>query len=801
MIKTNSNDRNQLVLRYPASWKANKWREALPSGNGKIGASVYGGVKEETILLNHEGLWSGGKKAELPDVSYTLAEVRKLMDEGSYHIANHLLADELKAQEYAPMIPAPLPLADLLISMDIQSGFKHYRRMLNMETGEVTVRWNDNDQTYRRELFVSRANDTVVYQISADHGEINAKLRLALHHPGDSINPLPSPELQNHSASRASEQYLYFATQNDDGTDFGALTRVIAIQGDLSCEGDTIAVKGAERILVLTKLFVKGSREADWSRLKDELAAVSGNYEDLLAPHVNLHARLFNSASIELSDDDGGESGNEQLLVEAYDGETPVRLVEKMWAFGRYLFISSTSEDGSPCPLYGLWGGDYQPIFSQNVANVNIEMIYWHAPSGGLVSHLKSIIVYLDSMLDQFKDNARKLFGTRGIYISAYTAPDYGFPCINVPVILNWTGGAGWLAQHCYAYYQFTGDEALLRSSILPFMREAALFYEDFFVVGSDGYIVVYPSVSPENSPGNFPDSEANQLDHPMPTTVNATMEFAIAKELLCHLIEGSRSLQMYEDEIGKWEELLRRIPPYQINEEGALKEWMHDDFTDNYNHRHMSHLYPFFPGVEITAEKHPEWYDASAVAMDKRLVVGLGDQSGWSLMYLGNLYARLGDGERAHECLDLVARSCLMNNFFTTHNDWRDMGICLNFDLAPFQIDANMGWVSVVQEMLLFVSADLIKLLPALPPAWKKGRYNGLRFHTGHAECTWDSVSGEFEASLYAERDTNVTVKLPEAWRHAAAYVGQAHVHQSPLGESYREIRMKAGSCVVFAM
>lgn len=786
--------RHILEMQTPASWWRNKWREALPSGNGKIGAAVYGGVKEETILLNHEALWEGAQTIEMPDVSYTLKQTRQLMDKKRYHEANEVLADELKRKQYNPDYPTPLPLGDLRVSMNIGTGFKDYSRRINMETGEVSVSWRDGEQIYERTLFVSRADDAVIYRIQADCGQVNATLWLNVHDPSDAQNPLPAKLSTQTLDTKSCDEYLYYALENDNGTDFGAVAKVIAIGGTLANEDEKILVKDADSILVITKIFVLGSRQREWERLKHEISAIQHEYEILLDSHIQLHAPLYHSASIELIDGQELDGTNEQLLLHAYKGEASAQLIEKMWAFGRYLFISSTREDGFPCPLYGLWCGDYRPIFSANVSNVNMEMIYWHAPSGGLGNHLKALIGYLNSMMDQFRDNAQKLFGTRGIYISAYSTPNFGIAFPVVPVILNWTGAAGWLAQHCYAYYQFTGDIELLRNSILPFMREAALFYEDFFLVGSDGMLLAYPSVSPENSPGNYQDAKADQLQHPMPTTINATMEFAIAKELLQNLIEGARAIGVYEDEVDKWEHMLQKIPPYQINEDGVFREWLHDEFTENYNHRHMSHLYPMFPGMEITNEQHPKWYAACAAAMHKRLSIGLSDQSGWSLAFLGNLYARLGDGEQAKDCIDLIARSCVMNNLLTVHNDWRDMGICLDFEPAPFQIDANMGVVSTVQEMLLFVSADLVKLLPALPRSWKQGRVKGLRFHTGNVEMQWDSDEGTFEATLYGERDTTITLKLPEKWSDWALQGVQVTINDAYIGKAYKRIVMKKG-------
>jgi alpha-L-fucosidase 2 len=247
-----------------------------------------------------------------------------------------------------------------------------------------------------------------------------------------------------------------------------------------------------------------------------------------------------------------------------------------------------------------------------------------------------------------------------------------------------------------------------------------------------------------------------------METTINATMDFALAKEVLTHLIEGARLTGEYAGELDKWEGMLARIPPYQINEDGAVKEWMHPFFKDNYHHRHQSHIYPVFPGNEVTRESDPELFHAFEVAIRMRLVIGLGEQTGWSLAHMAGVYARMQDGDRALECLDLLSRSCVMNNFFTTHNDWRQMGVGLKMEWAPFQIDANMGWSAAVQQMLMSSTPGRILILPALPARWRAGSVKGLVACGGvEVSISWDAATVEV-GLLSAGKDQVVKIVPP---------------------------------------
>lgn len=751
--------RYTLKLKYPASWWRNKWREALPAGNGTIGAAVLGAVADETIILTHSGLWQGGRVEPVPDVSHTLPETRKLMDEGRYAEANWHLTNALKETGYRAKMAAPMPLADLVLTMGADQPFRRYQRSLDMETGEISVTWLDGDTAYARKLFVSRADGIVVCSITASRPVADVEIGLRFH-PSDKPNLAEAvKEWMSTAEVRVDGEWVQYAARHEDGTDYGAVLRVITKGGQLVSTGSAIHVTACDNVLLLVKPFIRSDRTRAWAGLKQELAEVAGDYPALLERHVALHAPLFAKTNLELGDG-GEEQSTEELLLAGYEGEAPTKLIETLWAYGKYLYISATAEDGLPMPLYGLWGGDYRLIWSHYMANENIQMMNWHAPVGGLAELMKPMFNHYRSLMDTFRDNARKLYGCEGIFIPAGTTPGIGVPTQIVPVILNWTGAAGWLAAHYYDYYLFTGDMDFLKEEAIPFMLEAATFYEQFLVEEADGTYRIYPSVSPENTPGNYMPPGGESLAHPMPTAINATMDIAILKELFTNLIEGCRAAGMHLDKIPGWERLLSRLPGYLLNEDGAIKEWSHPDFDDRYNHRHLSHLYPVFPGREFVREEAPEWFQAFEIAVRKR---ELGAQTGWSLAHMASIYARLGDGEAALQSLDVLTRSCLLSNLFTLHNDWRGMGISMNKEQAPVQLDAILGVTNAVQEMLLFVSPRLVKLMPAVPRRWEKGKAEGFRFCTGSVSFVWDRGTRRFEARIQADRPTDIRLILPQ--------------------------------------
>ncbi len=755
-----------LITRAPAAWHRDLWREAFPSGNGQIGTLTYGHVAEETVILNHSALWHHSEKGEVPDLGDALERTRKMMDEGDFWNANWILTNALKEQGFSAALGAPFPVGALRIRMNGSGNFRRYRRKLHMDSGEVEVTWQEGEHTFLRQGFVSRADDVVVLRINASR-PLDVTVKLALHETGEPDTDRKKKELGDSLRVDSKPPYIYYAGTNDDETDFGAVARVIG--PNLAREEEGIRLQGEGEILILVKLFVKSEdRQKSFRRLEEELKELPADYETLLARHRALHEPLYRSAELQIEEETGTPEDitNERLLEEAYEEGAPNALINRLWKFGRYLLISGTRPGALPFPLYGIFHGRYSMAWPHNMANENLQMIYWHVMGGGLAELFLPVMDYFLAEMPQFRDNAKKLFGLPGIYMPAGTTPGNAVPNQIVPVIMNWVGCAGWIAQHFYSYYQYSGDEDLLKEKILPFMKEAADFYEAYLVKGGGGIYKIYPSVSPENTPKSLmPGEEWEHMAHPCPSAVNATMDIAIIKELLTNLCEAAERTGLYQDKTEAWQEIIEHLPAYEATEEGDVREWQWPGLTQRYNHRHLSHIYPMFPGREIVKGVAPKALtDTFEKAVDKRL---LGAQTGWSLAHMACINARFERPEKALECLDILCRACLTKSFFTLHNDWRDMGLTLyrdNGSFAPIQMDASMGIVGAIQEMLLFAQPECVKLLPALPARWKKGRVR-LRYMQGEAEISWDRSNGALEVIFRPDRPAKIQVILPEEW------------------------------------
>ena len=784
--------RHHLTMQTPAG----NWREGLPVGNGAVGAMPYGRVHQERILLNHEQLWYRGHTDELPDISTSLAELRSLMEQKDYNGANDVYYRTLKKLDYKVDCASYHPAADLCIELRLSGAFRDYHRWLDMEAGSTSVRWDDDGTEFQRDCFVSRVNDLVVTRMTASHSRsVHAKLSLTEHDLADAllyngeafIPPIRFERRVQGDQMRLIGHYLETDPNHRDrrlhdpadaaqsppetGERFAVVSRVIHHDGSLVPSGDGLEVKNADEVIILTGIAAHNPDDATIAKLEATLAEAAADYAEHFEAHRRQHAELYHRTGFAL-ETDTTDTSNEALLLEAYGGEAPLELVEKMAHYGRYLLVCSSRPDGLPSNLQGIWNGDYAPAWDAFfMINENLQMNYWQALPGQLPEALRGMIDFYTSFMDDFRENAKKLYGCRGIFIPSIMSPKTGLATHTGSWIINWVSGAGWLAQHFYDYYLYTGDQEFLADRLLPFMLEIADFFEDFLYEAPNGELTVCPSVSPENWPAEFCDpAEPPECSETARITYNATMDVAVIKELLTNLIAIHDATGGLDDRVATWRSIIDRLPAYQLNEDGAVREWLHPDFSDNYHHRHQSHLYPVFPGCEVEQDDQPELYQAFKVAVDKRLVVGINEQTGWSLAHMANINARLGDADTALECLDILARSCLGQNLFTYHNDFRHMGITgsgLKFGIsAPFQIDANMGWTAAVYEMLLFSRQNELTLLPALPQRWRKGSITGLATKGGlHVDVSWDQDDGTaYSATITASRDYTGTLKRPGA-------------------------------------
>ncbi len=766
----------RLFSKQPASWYGDRWKEAFPAGNGKIGISVYGSVKKETILVNHNRSWHWGIRGELPDVSEAHRRTRHLLLEGRFREANGLTSDALLKAGYQSGLFFPCPVGDIRLVNEDDRPFSDYERELDMERGEIHTRWRQGKTNCSRSCFVSRKRDMILLRMINSEGTGTVTAAADLHRTFGADEQRMREEARiDHTVSDGTAVYCVCTPEHV----FGLAIKVIETDGTIQAAGEGLRISHFSRAVIAARVYGDFDVCAGPDAARESLQSLGSDtsYERLLEEHVQLHRPLFESADVRIEGNTGRGTGDrqtgrgcgmecheemteEELLHQAMSGEVPVCLWERLWHYGRYLFISGTAPKELPFGMYGLWGGRYDLLWSHNMANINLQMMYWHCGTGGLGSFERSVAEYYTGLMNDFRENAVKICGMHGILIPAGTTPGYGLMNQIVPVIVNWISAAGWIASHMYDYYRWTRDEELLREKILPFMLETACFYEEYLVKDERGYRVL-PSVSPENTPGNLQNEHLKHMAHACPTARNAAMDVAVLKEFFSHLVRLCSEKGLYTEKIRGWEDIIAGLPQYRVNSDGAVKEWLDDDLADFYEHRHLSHLYPVFPGDEIM--RSPGKIDQETFSRAVELRVQ-GGQTGWSMAFAACIHARLGEGSRALACLENLSRSCLTRSLFTLHNDWRDMGLTLDLDEfdestdhAPMQLDAQMGIIAAIQEMLFRHYENHLWLLPAIPPKWSRGEVKEFRFLYGSVSFSWDLSENRVDCEIKTQPRQNV--------------------------------------------
>ncbi len=754
--------KNIVYLNRPASIEKDMWKDALPIGNGITGALFFGAIAEETVIITRHDLWhSCGTPKPLSNISYCIIDMREHIDRGDFHGANDILYKKLDECGQNTGNAEPFPLGALSLNYICKNGsfFKHYRRGIDLEHAITFTEWKDKYGKHRRRAFVSSENGLLYIRIQCD-SSIAYTLGFNTYKKEKSI-------FKNDKSSVDPKRGLIFFSAECDGASFGGALSVETTDGTISASGnDTLDIK-ARSFTIKLGTFAKEAPENAFSSLK-KLLADSPDFESALSTHSVKFSAEFNRTQIELTsiNDEIILKSNRELIDIAYDKVAPSALYEKLWKYARYLFLSGTAKGSNPFSLYGIWFGDYALCWSQNVLNENIELIYEHTLCGGLAERLREFIHYFYKMIPEAQELASKVYGCRGIYLPAYTHPETidGKNTLelspSVPVISGWISAAGWVSLYFYKYYKYTHDVELLNHEILPFMLEAARFYADYAVLDATGKVKLYPSVSPENTPGNLmPPQFKENFDHVCPISENATMDIAIMKSLIKNLLElldAPECLMIVDrDELSALRKLREKFPDYMVNSDGAVKEWTSERLSDFYMHRHFSHLFPVFPGNEITLESDPKLFKAFRRAIELR---PHGAQSGWSFSHVASIWARFGDGEKALENLDLLIKGCLLDNFFTLHNDWRHMGASVEMTLSPVQLDALMGLSGALQEMLLFYSDGNIRLLPSCPKRFRIVKASGLRIPEGSVSFSADSEKVDVEIILESACKVNVS-------------------------------------------